>query len=100
MKFNSKEKFNNFLNSPKDYPLLAGFSVGFYALVFYYSNNFDSVNSWEHLFFYLFYYIFISIVAVFVVYRVFQKSRFSRFASQSIIILILLLLFVYLFGVS
>lgn len=100
MKFSIKEKFNYFLNNSKDYPLLAGFSVGFYALVFYYSNNFDSVNSWEHLFFYLFYYIFISIVVVSVIYRVFQKSRFSHFASQSIIILILLLLFVYLFGVS
>lgn len=100
MKFNIREKFNYFLNNSKDYPLLAGFSVGFYSLVFYFSNNFDSVNSWDHLFFYLFYYIFISITVIVVFHKILQKDRFALFASQSIIILTLLMLFLYLFGVS
>lgn len=98
MKFRIREKFNDFLNNPKDYPVLAGFSVGLYCLVFYFSNNFASVNSWDHLFFYLFYYIFISIAVIFIFYKIFQKSGFTLVASQSIIILTLLLLLLYLFG--
>jgi len=100
MKFNFKQKLNQFLNNSKDYPVLAGFSVGFYALVFYFSNNFDSVNSLEHLFFYFFYYVFISLAIIFIVYKALQKSQFNRFASQSIIILSLIFLFIYIFGFS
>lgn len=91
---------NRFLNNSKDYPVLAGFSVGFYALVFYFSNNFDLVNSWSQLFFFIFYYVICSVVLFFISYKVLQKSRFSRVAPQSIIVLTLILLFVYLFGVS
>ncbi|MFI0490522.1 hypothetical protein [Flavobacterium sp.] len=52
MKFNIKEKFDNFLNNSKDYPLLVGFVSGFYPMIFYYSNNFESINSWSHLAFF------------------------------------------------
>ncbi len=39
-----KENFN---------PLLTGLICGFYPLVFYFSNNFSAINSWEHLGFFL-----------------------------------------------
>lgn len=100
MKFNIKERINWFLNNSKDYPLLTGFSVGFYALVFYFSNNFDLVNSWSQLFFFLFYFIVSSIAIVFITFKAFQISKYSRFARQSVLILMLLLLFVYVFGIS
>lgn len=96
MKFNIKEKFNYFLKDTKDYPVLAAFNVGFYGFVFYFSNNFDSVNSWQQTFFFLFYFIIGSIILVFSVYKLVQKSKYSRFATQSILFMMLFLLPIYL----
>ncbi len=97
---NIKEKFNHFLNNSKDYPILAGFSVGFYAMVFYFSNNFDLVNSWEQTSFFLLYYIGVSVVVIFSISKIIQKSKYASFVSQAIFILMLLLLPIYLFGIS
>jgi len=100
MKFNIKEKFNLFLNNAKDYPILAGFSVGFYAFVFYFSNNFDLVNSWQQILVFLLNFIFFPTAIVFLIFKIIQKSKFSSFATQSIFIMMLVLLPIYLFGVS
>jgi len=100
MKFNIKEKFNFFLNNAKDYPILAGFSVGFYAFVFYFSNNFDLVNSWQQTLVFLINFIVIPTAIVFLIFKIIQKSRFSSFATQSIFIMMLVLLPIYLFGFS
>lgn len=100
MKFDIKEKFNDFLNNSKDYPVLAGFSVGFYAFVFYFSNNFDLVNSWQQTLVFLLNFIVFPTVIVFGIFKTIQKSRFSSFATQSIFIMMLVLLPIYLFGFS
>ncbi|WP_163409658.1 alkaline phosphatase family protein [Flavobacterium ajazii] len=100
MKLDIRQKLNVFLNTSNPYPVLSGFSVGFYALAFHFSNNFDSVNSWEHLFFYTFYYILISITTIFVLNKILQKFKWDGFIPQFITILMLLLLSFYLFGVS
>jgi hypothetical protein len=100
MKFNIKEKFNAFLNNSKDYPVLAGFSIGFYAFVFYFSNNFDLVNSWQQTLVFFLNFIVIPTAIVFLIFKIIQKSRFSSFATQSIFIMMLVLLPIYLFGFS
>jgi hypothetical protein len=100
MKFNIKEKFNFFLNNAKDYPILAGFSVGFYAFVFYFSNNFDLVNSWQQTLVFLLNFIVFPAAIVFLFFKIIQKSKFSSFATQSIFIMMLVLLPIYLFGFS
>jgi hypothetical protein len=100
MKFNIKEKFNFFLNNAKDYPILAGFSVGFYAFVFYFSNNFDLVNSWQQTLVFLINFIVIPTAIVFLIFKIIQKNKFSSFATQSIFIMMLVLLPIYLFGFS
>lgn len=100
MKFNIKEKFNFFLDNLKDYPILAGFSVGFYAFVFYFSNNFDLVNSWQQTLVFLLNFIIFPTVLVFGIFKIIQKSKFSSFATQSIFIMMLVLLPIYLFGFS
>ncbi|MBF2708384.1 hypothetical protein [Flavobacterium soyangense] len=99
MKFDVKEKFNNFLNNTKDYPILSGFSVGFYAFVFYFSNNFDLVNSWQQTFVFLIDFIVFPIMIVFVIFKIIQKSKFSSFAAQGILMMMLFLLPIYLFGI-
>ena len=100
MKFNVKDRFNDFLNNSKDYPILAGFSVGFYAMVFYFSNNFDLVNSWEQTLFFLVYYIVVSVAVIFSIAKIIQKSKYASFISQTIFVLMLLILPIYLFGIS
>jgi hypothetical protein len=100
MKFNIKEKFNIFLNNSKEYPILAGFSIGFYAFVFYFSNNFDLVNSWQQTLVFLLNFIVLPTVIVFGIFKIIQKSKFSSFATQSIFIMMLVLLPIYLFGFS
>ncbi|MBA4276629.1 hypothetical protein [Flavobacterium sp.] len=100
MKFDIKEKFNDFLKNSKDYPILAGFSVGLYAFVFYFSNNFDLVNSWQQTLVFLLNFIVFPTVIVFGIFKIIQKSRFSSFATQSIFIMMLVLLPIYLFGIS
>lgn len=98
--FNIKVKFNRFLNNSRDYPILAGFSVGFYAMVFYFSNNFDLVNSWEQTLFFFCYYVLISVTIVFIVSKIIQKSKSFGFVSQAIFIVMIVLLSFYLFGIS
>jgi len=100
MKFNIKEKFKLFLNNSKDYPILAGFSIGFYAFVFYFSNNFDLVNSWQQTLVFLLNFIVFPTAIVFGIFKIIQKSKFTSFETQSIFIMMLVLLPVYLFGFS
>ena len=74
MKFNIKEKFNDFVNNSKDYPFLAGFSVGFYAFVFYFSNNFDLVNSWQQTLFSFLVLLFFLQLFVFAIFKIISKK--------------------------
>ena len=100
MKFNIKESFNDFLNNSKDYPILAGFSVGFYGMVFYFSNNFDLVNSWKQTLFFFFNYIVFSVAIFFILSKIIQKTKWFCFFSQAIFIVMIVILPIYLFGIS
>ncbi|MCB0455078.1 MAG: hypothetical protein KDC62_06775, partial [Aequorivita sp.] len=51
-----------------------GLICGFYPLVFYFSNNFSAINSWEHLRFFLLFYIGIPVVIFTVASLVFKYS--------------------------
>ena len=100
MKFKIKESFNDFLNNSKDYPILAGFSVGFYGMVFYFSNNFDLVNSWKQTLFFFFNYIVFSVAIFFILSKIIQKTKWFGFVSQAIFIVMIVILPIYLFGIS
>jgi hypothetical protein len=45
---------NGFLNSDKSYPILAAILAGLYPILFYYSRNFNLINTWEHLGYFVF----------------------------------------------
>lgn len=70
-----KNKFNSFINNDKDYPLIIGFLSGFYPLVFYYSNNFEIINSWQHFLFFTFAFLFIPTLFVLVIYKIFENVK-------------------------
>jgi len=67
-----------FLNDNKPYSLLAGFCAGFYPVLFYYSNNFGLVNSWDHLGFFLINFLCLPMAACFVGYKLFGISTLKR----------------------
>lgn len=70
MKLGSKQKFNDFLINSKDYPLLVGFVSGFYPLVFFYSNNYESINSGQHLLFFSFLFLVVPSIGTYVLYKI------------------------------
>ena len=99
MKFNIKGKYNNFINNPKDYPILAGFSVGFYAFTFYFSNNFDLVNSWQQILFFSFYFIVFPSATIFVFFKLLQRSSYSNFIPRIIVASIVLFGAIFIIGI-
>jgi hypothetical protein len=99
MKFNIKEKFNNFINNSKDYPVLAGFSVGFYAFTFYFSNNFDLVNSWQQILFFSFYFIVFPSLTILVIFKLLKKSNYSNFTPRIIAASIVLFGAIFIIGI-
>ncbi|MFB0941979.1 MAG: hypothetical protein QMB21_01015, partial [Patiriisocius sp.] len=50
---NTSSILSSFLTSSKDAILLTAVAAGLYPILFYYSNNFSLVNSWEHLGFFV-----------------------------------------------
>lgn len=72
MKINIKENFNDFLNNSKDYPLLVGFISGFYPMIFLYSNNFESINSWTHFGFFSFLFLVIPTFGTYFLFKIFD----------------------------
>ena len=73
------EKLRNrilgFVNSEKDYPLLAGGVIGLYMMLFYYSRNFALANSAEQLIFFTAYYVLMPMLVLFAGYRLFIKLK-------------------------
>lgn len=60
-----RERLLAFIESDKDVPLLAGLSVGFYILLFYYSRNFALAYSWHQFLFFAGYFVVLPVVALF-----------------------------------
>lgn len=90
MKFNIKDKFNDFLNSPKDFPLLVGFVSGFYPLVFYYSNNYESINSVQHFLFFCFVFLFIPSAGTYFIYKIFCRfEKLNRYKKHLLFVLVI-----------
>lgn len=81
-----REKLLAFIESDKDVPLLAGFSVGFYMMLFYYSKNFALANSLEQFMFFSGYYILIPVLVLFTGYKIVRLTKFSRFRKHFLFI--------------
>ena len=79
-------------NNKKDFnPLLVGLVCGFYPLVFYCSNNFWAVNSWQHLGYFLLFFIGIPILVFLALSAVFRMSKtVSRYKLQLVFVTIVM----------
>lgn len=72
-------------------PLLAGLICGFYPLVFYFSNNFSAINSWEHLGFFLLFFIGTPIVIFTIASLLFKYYKtLSKYKPNIIFVLIIM----------
>jgi hypothetical protein len=66
---NFRNKIKTFTESHKDYPLLTGFMCGFYPLLSFYSANYESINSIQHLCFFIFLFLFLPSVLTYVFFK-------------------------------
>ncbi len=72
-------------------PVLTGLICGFYPMVFYCSNNFWAVNSWNHFWFFLLSFIGISIAIFLAVSVVFKlSSKIARYRSHILFVTIIM----------
>lgn len=91
-----RQKLLEFIYSDKDAPLLAGFSVGFYVLLFYYSRNFGLANSFVQLLFFTVYYVIIPVIVLFLGYKMLHWLKLDKFRKNFLFVGILVF-FAYYF---
>ena len=91
-----RQKLLAFVESDKDVPLLAGFSVGFYMILFYYSKNFSLANSWQQLLFFTAYYIVMPMVVFYVGYKTASVLKLQAY-RKNLLFVGIISFFVYYF---
>lgn len=91
-----KEKLQAFIDSDKDVPVLAGFSVGFYMMLFYYSKNFALANSPEQFLFFTGYYIVLPIAILFTGYKLLGIFKLSNYRKNFLFLGIIALFVFYM----
>lgn len=80
------------MESDRNVPLLVGFISGFYPFLFFYSNNYPSVNSWSHLVVFSLIYIGIPIIITLVSYYFFGKiKRLKTYRKHLLFVLLIFL---------
>jgi hypothetical protein len=90
MKFNFKKGIDDFINNEKDYPILVGFFSGFYPLIFYYSNNYEAINSLKHFLFFCFLFLVVPAVGTFLLYRIFKNAKKLNHYKRHLLFLIII----------
>lgn len=81
-----RKKLLAFIYADKDVPILAGFSVGFYVMLFYYSKNFSLANSLEQLLFFTAFYILLPIVTLFIGFHVLRYLKLARYQKNFLLV--------------
>lgn len=81
-----REKLLAFIASDKDVPLLAGFSIGFYMMLFYYSKNFALANSLEQILFFTGYYIIMPMLVLFGGYKLLSLTKLATYKRHFLFI--------------
>ena len=82
---NTKSFIASFLKSSINSVILAAIAAGLYPILFYYSNNFQLVNTWKHFLFFVSSFIGLPAVLFFVVKKLFVKVKFLQKWQQNVI---------------
>ena len=87
-----KQKLSAFTEAETDTPLLVGFISGFYPFLFYYSNNYPSINSWLHAVTFFAIYVGIPIAVTLLSYFIFSKvERLKPYKKHLLFVLVIFL---------
>lgn len=81
-----RQKLLDFVESDKDVPILAGFSVGFYMILFYYSKNFALANSWQQLLFFTAYYIAVPVLVFYAGYKILSVLKLQVYRRNMLFV--------------
>ena len=65
--------------------LLAGIAAGLYPILFYYSNNFQLVNTWQHFLFFVASFIGLPATLFFIVKKLFSKVKVLQKWQQYVV---------------
>lgn len=76
------KRFGAFLKNDCNLPFIAGIASGLYPWVFYFSNNYKFVNSWEHFFFFLTFFIAVPTVVYYLLYFVLRKKHLNFYKQR------------------
>jgi len=87
-----KQKIQAFMESDRDVPLLVGLISGFYPFLFFYSNNYPSVNSWTHLIVFSLIYVGIPVCITMLSYYVFGKIEKLKPYKKHLLFVLLIFL--------
>lgn len=72
-------------------PLVVGLICGYYPLVFYFSNNFSAINTWEHLGYFMLFFIGIPIAVFTFLFLVFKLSKTLRVYRPHILFVMIIM---------
>ena len=79
---NTRSFVASFLKSSNDSVILAAIAAGLYPILFYYSNNFQLVNTWQHFLFFVASFIGLPATLFLIVKKLFVKSEgFAKVAA-------------------
>ncbi|MBK5213895.1 MAG: sulfatase-like hydrolase/transferase [Flavobacteriaceae bacterium] len=70
-----------FLDSNKEFPVLAAVAAGLYPVLFYYSRNFDMVRSWQHLLYFAGVFILLPIIIFLAAHKLSKLKIFEGYAK-------------------
>jgi len=93
-------KILTFIYSSKDVPFLAGFSIGLYMILYYYSKNLGLANSLQQLLFFTGYYMLLPIVVIYAGYKILKKLKGGKYVKQFLFIATILFISFYLMQIS
>jgi hypothetical protein len=69
-----------FINTDKQYPLIAAIAAGLYPFLFYYSNNYTLLNSWSRLVYFACFFLLLPMLVFYVAYRLSKLDVFKKLA--------------------
>ncbi|PKA83615.1 hypothetical protein ATE92_1775 [Ulvibacter sp. MAR_2010_11] len=77
-----RHSFTNFLNNTRPYPILAAVGAGLYPYLFYFSNNFELVNSWSHVGYFTLIFLLVPAISFFAASRIFATSALKKWQTK------------------
>jgi hypothetical protein len=95
-----RQKILQFVNEPKDVPLLAGFVIGIYMLLYYYSSNMALANSWLRLAFFTAFYMLLPMAGLYPGFKIAGLVQRGRWQKHFLFVAIPMVLSFYLLQLS